>query len=318
VEAVGMCSSDLEQLKGHKHVPGEAAPVVAGHEMVGRVEALAEDAQFPVAVGDRVAVDLVLRKGPYNGRLLVYGYTMGLDVQGGLWGGYGEYMCIAPGTNLMKLTDEVPAAHLTIFEPLANAMNWAGVAGVKEGDTVVVQGPGHVGLMCVVAARAAGASCVVVTGTSADRLRLEAAGRAGAHHTINVDAEDGVKRVREITNGWGANVVMDVTAMSRSAVQQALDSVRFGGTVLLAGLKNNAPVEIVTDRIVLKGLTIRGGAGSTEQSMKAAVNLLNEGRVPTEELCGEVLPLEQFEEALQLLRREHPEREAIRVSIRCC
>jgi threonine dehydrogenase-like Zn-dependent dehydrogenase len=318
VEAVGMCSSDAEQLKGFKHVPGEVAPVVAGHEMVGRVEELAEDARFPVAVGDRVAVDLILRSGLYNGKLLVYGYTMGLDVESGLWGGYGEYMCIAPGTNLMKLTESLPAEHLTIFEPLANAVNWVGLAGVKEGDAVVVQGPGHVGLMCVVAARVAGASCIIATGTSADGLRLEAARTAGAHHIINVDGEDAVKRVKEITKGWGANVVMDVTSMSKVAVQQALDSVIFGGTVLLAGLKRMAPVEIVTDRLVLNALTVRGGAGSTEQSMRTAVNLLNEGSVPTEALLGEVLSLDQFDQALLLLKREHPDREALRVTIRHC
>jgi threonine dehydrogenase-like Zn-dependent dehydrogenase len=318
VEAVGMCSSDAEQLKGFKHVPGEVAPVVAGHEMVGRVEELAEDARFPVAVGDRVAVDLILRSGVYNGKLLVYGYTMGLDVEGGLWGGYGEYMCIAPGTNLMKLTESLPAEHLTVFEPLANAVNWVGLAGVKEGDAVVVQGPGHVGLMCVVAARVAGASCIIATGTSADGLRLEAARDAGAHHIINVDREDAVQRVKEITNGWGASVVMDVTSMSKVAVQQALDSVVFGGTVLLAGLKRMAPVEIVTDRLVLNALTVRGGAGSTEQSMRTAVNLLNEGSVPTEALLGEVLSLDQFDQALLLLRREHPNREALRVTIRHC
>jgi len=51
--------------------------VVAGHEMVGRVEALAKDAQFPIAVGDRVAVDLILRTGLYHEKLLLYGYTMG-------------------------------------------------------------------------------------------------------------------------------------------------------------------------------------------------------------------------------------------------
>lgn len=318
VEAVGMCSSDAEQLKGFKHVPGEVAPVVAGHEMVGRVEALAEDARFPVAVGDRVAVDLILRSGLYNGKLLVYGYTMGLDVESGLWGGYGEYMCIAPGTNLMKLTESLPAEHLTIFEPLANAVNWVGLAGVKQGDTVVVQGPGHVGLMCVVAARIAGASCIIATGTSADGLRLEAARTAGAHHTIDVDSEDVVQRVKELTNGWGANVVLEVTSMSKVAVQQAFDSVIFGGTVLLAGLKRMAPVEIVTDRIVLNALTVRGGAGSTEQSMRTAVSLLNEGSVPTEALLGEVLSLDQFDQALLLLKREHPDREAIRVTIRHC
>ncbi len=318
VEAVGMCSSDLEQIKGHKHVPGEVAPLVAGHEMVGRIEALARDAQFPVAVGDRVAIDLILRTGLYHGKMLLYGYTMGLDVEGGLWGGYGEYMCIAPGTNLMKVTEAVPAEHVVIFEPLANAVNWVGIAGVKKGDAVVVQGPGHVGLMCIVAAKAAGASCVIATGTSSDSLRLEAARKAGAHHIINVDKEDVVQRVKEITNGWGANVVIDVTSMSKVAVQQAFDVVMFGGTVLLAGLKNNAPVEIVTDRIVLNALTVRGGAGSTEPSMKTAVRLLNDGQVPTEALLGEVLSLDQFDEALQLLGRQHPHREAIRVTIKHC
>jgi len=94
--------------------------------------------------------------------------------------------------------------------------------------------------------------------------------------------------------------------------------VMFGGTVLLAGLKNNAPVEVVTDRIVLNALTVRGGAGSTEPSMKTAVRLLNEGQVPTEALLGEVLSLDQFDEALQLLGRQHPHREAIRVTIKHC
>jgi threonine dehydrogenase-like Zn-dependent dehydrogenase len=315
VEAVGMCTSDLEQLKGNKRTPGEVSPVVAGHEMVGRVEALAKDAQFPVAIGDRVAVDLVLRTSVYHEKLLVYGHTMGLDIHGGLWGGYGEYMCIAPGTNLMKLTESVPAEHLTLFEPLANAVNWVSTAGVRQGDTVAVQGPGHNGLMCIVAAKMAGASSVIATGASSDALRLSAARIAGADHIINVDKEDVVQRVKEITSGWGARVVMDATAAT-GAVQRAFDLVMFGGTILLAGYKNGAPTQIVTDNIVLNALTVRGGLGSTEESMKTAVKYLNEGRVPTKELLGEVLSLDQFDEALLLLKRQHPKREAIRVTIK--
>ncbi len=181
VEAVGMCTSDLEQLKGNKRTPGEVSPVVAGHEMVGRVEALAKDAQFPVAIGDRVAVDLVLRTSVYHEKLLVYGHTMGLDIHGGLWGGYGEYMCIAPGTNLMKLTESVPAEHLTLFEPLANAVNWVSTAGVRQGDTVLVQGPGHNGLMCIVAAKMAGASSVIVMSlTWTRRMSFSASSRSPA------------------------------------------------------------------------------------------------------------------------------------------
>jgi len=318
VEAVGMCSSDIEQIKGYKHVPGEVAPVVAGHEMVGRVEALAKDAQFHVAVGDRVAVDLILRNGLYHDKMLLYGYTMGLDVEGGLWGGYGEYMCIAPGTNLMKVNESLPPEQATVFEPLANAVNWVSTAGVRPGDTVVVQGPGHVGLMCIVAAKMAGASSLIATGTSDDTLRLAAARIAGADHVINADKEDVVQRVKEITNGWGARVVMDVTSMSTVAVQQAFELVMFGGTILLAGLKNGAPSQIVTDKIVLNALTVHGGTGSTEQSMQTAVKYLNEGYVPTEALLGEVLTLDQFNEALLLLKRKHPNREAIRVTIRHC
>jgi threonine dehydrogenase-like Zn-dependent dehydrogenase len=316
IEAVGLCSSDAEQLDGHKHVPGEVSPVVAGHEMVGRVVELANDADFAVSVGDRVAIDLVLRTGFYDGRLVIYGYTMGLDVGSGLWGGFGEYMCVVPGTNLMKLTEALPAEHLTIFEPLANAVNWVEVAGVKEGDTVVVQGPGHVGLMCVVAAKIAGASTIISTGTSADSIRLKTALEVGADYTINVESEDVVSRVKEITNGTGANVVMDITSMSTLAVKQAFEMVSFMGTVLLAGLKNEAAVEIITDKIVLNALTIKSGTGSTEQSMKTAVKLLNEGRIPTDVLLGEVLSLDNFDEALTLLKREHPEREAVRVTVR--
>jgi threonine dehydrogenase-like Zn-dependent dehydrogenase len=317
VEAVGMCSSDVTQLAGHKHVPGEVSPVVAGHEIVARVEELADDADLGVAVGDRVAVDLINRNFAYRGtRFVAYGYTLGLDDDSGLWGGYGEYMCVLPGTHLMKLTESLPAEHMTLYEPLANAVNWASLAGIGEGDTVVVLGPGHVGLMCVVAAKAAGAANIIVTGTPDDQLRLETARRVGARHTIDVDREDAVERVREITRGRGARVVMEVTSMSTQAVGQALEMVGFAGTVLLAGLKNRTPVELVTDDIVLKGLTVKGGAGSTHGSMKAAAELINEGKVPTDVLLGEVFTLAGFDEAMSLLKREHPGRDAIRLSIR--
>ena len=63
VEAVGLCASDVAQLHGHKHVPGEVSPVVPGHEIVGRVHALDPAADLGVRVGQRVAVDLVWRCG---------------------------------------------------------------------------------------------------------------------------------------------------------------------------------------------------------------------------------------------------------------
>ena len=88
----------------------------------------------------------------------LYGYTMTIDDGPGLWGGYGEQMALLPGTNLHKVPSDIPAVELTMFEPLASAVNWVQRVGVQLGDTVVVQGPGHQGLACVMAARAAGAT----------------------------------------------------------------------------------------------------------------------------------------------------------------
>jgi len=130
VEAVGLCASDVAQLHGHKHVPGEVSPLVPGHEIVGRIHSLAPDAALGVTVGMRVGVDLIRRCGacevcasgsPYCPQMQLYGYTQGLDVGTGLHGGYGEYMEIMPNTNLVPLTEDVPASQLSLFEALPRA-----------------------------------------------------------------------------------------------------------------------------------------------------------------------------------------------------
>ncbi len=318
VEAVGMCGSDVAQLHGHQHVPGEKSPLVPGHEIVGRVHALADDANLGVAVGDRVAVDLVVRaavteNNPF-GLGEVYGYTMGLEDGHGLWGGYGEYMGVLPNTHLVKLTDDIDAAELTLFEPLANVCNWFSRMPVGEGETVVVQGPGHMGLVYAAEAKRRGAETVIVTGTGADALRLEVAREVGADVTVDVTATDLVAFVAEITGGAMADMAVDL-ADATATVPLCLSLVRQGGKVQLAGLKNLAPVEMITDLIVLKGLTVQGGSGSTPSSMREAVEILNSGEFPTGPLLGEVFGLDQIDQAMALLQRT-ADHDAVRVGLR--
>ena len=313
VEAVGLCGSDLAQLHGVELVPGASAfPIVPGHETVGRVVALAPDAQLGVSEGDRVAVDEVLSMAP----LRVYGYS---DMTGagalGLWGGYGEYMELFAGTRLHRLPDDVPAAELTVFEPLANAVNWVAVAGVEEGDTIVIQGPGHQGLAVLEAVLQAKPSMVVVTGTSQDTLRLDAARAIGAHHTVMVDVEDAVAKVRDLTAGAGVDKVFDV-ATAVQTVPLALDLVCFRGTVLLAGLKHfDAVPGFISDKIVVAGLKVFGGSGFTPESMAEAVELLRSGAVRTDTMAGEVFDIEHIDDAMALLGRRDPSRDAVRVSL---
>jgi threonine dehydrogenase-like Zn-dependent dehydrogenase len=325
VEAVGLCASDVAQLHGHKHVPGEVSPVVPGHEIVGRIHALDAAADFGVEEGTRVGVDLVYRCGtcsvcrsgsPYCGNMRVYGYSFGLDERSGLFGGYGEYMEILPGTQLVPLPDDVPAEELSLFEPLASCLNWSDrVGGIGGGETIVVQGPGHMGLIFTAVARAAGAGTIIVTGTSADDLRLAAAREVGADETINVDEQDVVATVAALTGGRMADVVVDLADKAVVTVQLAVELAAMNGRILLAGLKQMAPVELISDLIVFKGLTLTGGPGSTPRSMRAAGELLRSKQLPTRALLGEVMTLDDLDEAMALVSRTAG-RDAVRVSVK--
>ena len=319
----GLCASDVAQLHGHKHVPGEVSPVVPGHEIVGRVHALDPAADLGVEVGQRVAVDLVWRCGecavcrtgsPYCERMQLYGYTQGTDVRSGLHGGYGEYMEVLPNSHLLPLTDDVPAEQLSLFEPLANVANWFGGVALQPGETVVIQGPGHMGLICAAYAKHLGAGKVIVSGRGADRFRLDAALAIGADHVIDVDAEDLVGAVAELTEGRLADVAVDLTDAAVT-VGTCLELARMGGRVLWAGLKNMSQVSVISDLVPLKGLTVVGGAGSTAQSMRLATAILNEGGFPTEALLGEVFTLDEIDEAMALLTRAAPGRDAVRVGL---
>jgi threonine dehydrogenase-like Zn-dependent dehydrogenase len=314
VEAVGLCGSDVAQIDGVRLVPGASDfPIVPGHEIVARVAALARDANLGVGEGDRVAIDEVLSMSP----LRVYGYTdMSGEGRVGLWGGYGEYMEIFPGTRLHRMSDRLPAEQLTLFEPLASAVNWVDIVGVDEGDTVVIEGPGHQGLAVLEAVLANQPAQVIVTGTSQDGLRLETATAIGATAVVMVDVEDVRAVVADLTGGRGADVVFDV-ASAVQTVPLALDLVRQRGRVLLAGLKHFHTIpDLATDHIVLKGLAVFGGPGMTPVTVAKAVELIESGRVRTDLVVGEVFGLDGIDEAMSLLTRADPNRDAVRVGLR--
>jgi threonine dehydrogenase-like Zn-dependent dehydrogenase len=313
VEAVGMCHSDIDQLHGIQHTPwGGEYPSIPGHEIVGRIDQLsaAAAATWGVSEGDRVAVQAPIFMA--DGKVRVYGHDYSIHERSGLFGGYADYMELLPGTRVFRLPDEVPAEELTFFEPLSCAVTW--VEPVASGDTVVIQGPGHMGLASIVAARAAGAETIIVTGTSADTMRLATALRVGADHTIDVDKDDAVESVRQLTGGRGADVVLDAASGTTRTVTQAMELVRYDGSVVIAGMKDRKPVVgFISDWIPMRRIHIHPGAGI---DIARSVELIVTGRVPTAELVGETLPMESVGEALQLLDRAIPGRDAVRVALR--
>jgi threonine dehydrogenase-like Zn-dependent dehydrogenase len=310
VEAVGMCGSDAGQFLGVSNTPNGVYPCVPGHEIVGRIHRISPEAAaaWKVSEGDLVAVNEILVT-PQGKR--IYGHDFSADDPPGLLGGFAEYMVLLPGTEVFALTSDRPATELTLFEPLANAIAWT--EQVREGDTVVIQGPGHLGLCCVVAAKQRGAAEIIVTGTADDGARLAVAREVGATHTINVSDEDAAARVAEITSTTMADVVIDAAAGSTQTVPLAIELTRYGGHITLAGLKKFKAVDgFVSDWIPLRQLTIHPGG---QLQFQRAVDLINAGSIPTHALVGELFPLEKVEDALQLLDRKMPGHDAVRVGL---
>src|SRR5262249_30325946 len=140
-------------------------------------------------------------------------------------------------TMVHRLPTDIPTETMTLFNPLSNAIRWAyEVGGASLGKTFVIAGPGQRGLLAAAAASKAGASNIIVVGTSADKGRLELALKMGATAVINADQEDPVARVTELTGGSLADVVLDVSAGAVKPILQAIDMVKRGGRVVLAGL----------------------------------------------------------------------------------
>jgi threonine dehydrogenase-like Zn-dependent dehydrogenase len=313
VEASGVCHSDVDQMHGFVHTRyGGAYPSIAGHEIVGRIDTITDDARarWGVEAGQRVAVRPTI---PLPAGSRTYGHDFPVTERSGLFGGFADYMELLPETLLEPLPDDIPAAELTVWEPLGVAVRWA--CAVQPGDSVLIQGPGHLGLATVIAARAAGAERIFITGTAADTLRLEAARRLGVEQAIDISTVDAVAQILDLTDG-GVNVVIDAASGSSASVPQAMQLARRGATIIIGGMKDRVPVEgLIIDWIHSRALTIFGG-GYPGDHVKTSIELIRQGRVPTADLLGEVFPLEKAGEALALVDRKIPGRDAIRVCVR--
>ncbi|HWM33092.1 MAG TPA: alcohol dehydrogenase catalytic domain-containing protein [Pseudolysinimonas sp.] len=319
VKRVGICATDLHLLDGHI---GDPFPLVPGHEFVGEVSAIGADAarERGLAAGDRIAVEMLLpcrscprcREGRYNlcegddpGARLPVGREYGINIPRthgtGLWGGYAGTLTVPAEAIVHRLPGSVPWDTLALVEPLAVAYRAVARGRVSPGDTVVVIGPGPVGLLIAAAARTAGAAHVVMVGTRAARLEL--AGRFGSDTVINArETADVPAAVRAALGGRLADVVLEI-AGAPAAQRQAVELVRRGGRVVLAGACGaGAAVEFLADEHLLTReidiLPSFLSAGGYEPSIAA----LETSAFPYAELVTHRFPLDQVEAAYDLVR----------------
>ena len=319
VEACGLCGTDYEQWQGHLADWGGGMPIIPGHEVIGWIEAVGREAarRWQVKVGDRVAIEPVIPCGHcaqcVEGattrceRDMGYGLYTRTDSAPGLWGGYATHLYLHPRSMVHRLPANIPADVMTLFNPLSNSVRWIYEAGgVGIGSTVVIEGPGQRGLLAVVAAKEAGARTIIVTGTGNDAARLALARAFGATATIDVSVENPVERVRELTGGRLADVVLEVSAGSTQPIVDAVDMVKRGGRIVLAGLKGKRAVEgLFTDKIVFKEIQLVGVLSAGWRSIELAVDIIERrGAASLAGLCSHFLPLERVEDAVRILGRE--------------
>jgi threonine dehydrogenase-like Zn-dependent dehydrogenase len=321
LEACGICGSDYEQFEGMLRTP---VPVVPGHEPLGTIAKIGDRAaaRWGVDVGDRVAVETMIScrhcsnclGGSYHlcDDRKIYSYIPTTEAPG-LWGGYSQFMYLHPNSVVHRMANDLPAEVAVMFNPLGAGFRWAvEMPETRPGDTVVILGPGQRGLASVVACREVGAGTIIITGLEADGDKLALARVLGADHTIDVDNEDAVRRVKEITNGRGADVVVDVSSYATQPVVDALSMVRVGGRIVLAGVKGFKPVEgLVSDLIVMKEIRLMGAIGVTSTGYKSAIRLLESGRTELGRMHTHDFELADAELAIRTLAREIPDDESI-------
>lgn len=321
IEACGICGSDYEQFEG---VLGTPMPAVPGHEPLGKIAAIGDNAakRWGVDVGDRVAVETMLSchtcstclGGSYHlcSDRRIYSYIPLSDAPG-LWGSYSQYMYIDANSVVHKMRSDIPAEIAVMFNPLGAGFRWAvEIPQTKVGDSVLIMGPGQRGLASVIACKQAGASNIIVTGLAADVNKLALAKLYGAHHVIDVENEDAKERVKQITQGQGVDVVVDVSSYATQPVVDSLSFVRAGGTVVLAGVKGFKPIpNFISDIVVGKEITIKGAIGVTSSGYKSAIRAIESETLPLAKMHTHNFKLDQAELAIRTLAREIDGEESI-------
>jgi L-iditol 2-dehydrogenase len=281
IDAIAICATDLENIyQGPPAMIGGGLPFnknwTPGHEYMGTVVALGPSVD-EFDIGQRVAVEIHAgcgrckrcRQGMYTSCLNYGAVEKGHRANGFTTdGGFCEYQINHVNT-LVKIADEMSDEEATLVVTAGTAMyGLTELGGLIAGESVVVTGPGPIGLLAVGVAKALGADPVILTGTRENRLQIGK--ELGADHVINVRDQDVIERVKELNGGTGVDYVLECSGAS-NAVNAAIHMVNRGGKVCLAAFPHETvPVDIahlVRNNIYLYG--IRGEGKSATHRAEA-------------------------------------------------
>ncbi len=304
VKAAGVCGSDIHMWREQQSWAVKL-PLVLGHEFCGVVADVGANVSG-FQTGQRVACETAASvcgqcvyclSGNYNLCPNRLGYGALAD------GAFTSYVMARPQI-LHHIPDNVPFEHAALTEPICVAYNaLVEKTMMKPGDLVVIQGPGPIGIMALQIVRLRGAGTIVVLGTDADAHRLEVAAELGAHHTVNIQREDAAALVKSLGDGFGADLIVDCTGVSR-ALKQSMDLVRPNGRITKIGW-GPQPLDFSLDPLVGKAVTLQGSFSHTYPTWERVLGLLSTGQVNLDPVIGGVYGLDEWEEAFSKMEEGH-------------
>jgi len=311
IDAVAICATDLEII----HV-GSPARIqgglpfnknfTPGHEYMGTVAALGPDVD-EFAIGERVTVEIHAgcgqckrcRQGMYTSCLNYGRPEKGHRANGFTTdGGFAEYAVNHINT-LVRVPDTVSDPEATLVVTAGTSMyGLTELGGLVAGESVVVIGPGPIGLLAVAVAKALGASPVILTGTRNKRLAIGQ--ELGADRVVNINDEDAVDIVKQLTGGIGADYVIEC-AGSEATIDQAIHMTNRGGKICLAAFPHE-PVTTNIAHLVRNNIYVYGIRGEGRSATHRALELMAEKRFDATRIHTHTFPLADLPTALRYAR----------------
>jgi L-iditol 2-dehydrogenase len=293
VEAATTCGTDLKVWRRGGHAKMLTPPTLFGHEGAGRIVAVGAGVTN-WRVGDRVVAN---NSAPcmkcFFCQRQEYSLCPHLTWNNGTFAEYLKIPAPIVEHNLLPVPRHLPLVLAAMTEPLACVLHGISRSGVKPHDKVVVLGDGAIGLMFV--AVLAKYTEVILWG--GNNQRLEIAKKLGAAKTFNYhQVTDIANTVRELTAGWGADVVIEATGVP-SVWETAIACGRPGATInLFGGCPRDTTISVNTEQLHYSELTLKGVFHNTPEYVKAALLLIASGTIPFDLLISEHRSLQDLEQ----------------------
>ncbi|MBV9266483.1 MAG: zinc-binding dehydrogenase [Acidobacteriaceae bacterium] len=295
VGAASICGSDLHQWHG-SHGWAVNYPCILGHEFSGTV-ARTGGAVKAFKEGDRVVSETAAvideaspmsRAGLYNLDPARRGFGYGVN------GAMTMYVRV-PERCLHRIPDSLPFHKAALTEPCCVAYNAVCVNGrVRPGDSVLVLGPGPIGLLCAMMAKLSGAGKVIVAGLPADAFRLEAARQLGADVTLT---EKPVDYISQLGDRLGVDTVVDAAGVS-ATLKTAMDAVRPAGQIIKVGW-GPQPLGFSIDPIVQKNVTLTGSFSHNWPVWERVISMISSGQINLDPVISRVCDLQHWAECFE-------------------